>query len=156
MPDALVVSLDVSGLNQALSEIGEAILANVRPAAQAGAQVLYDEMRQRVPVSAKGHWFHGKAFRLNGTKYWFDAGSLRASIYQAYSKDNSGARHAVYHVSWNEKEAPYAHMVEFGTKRAPAHPFLRPTFDAKATAAAEAMNAKFQEGMQQVLSRFAQ
>ena len=35
----------------------------IRAAAQAGAQVLYDEVRARVPVSGNGHWFYGTTAR---------------------------------------------------------------------------------------------
>jgi HK97 gp10 family phage protein len=69
-------------------------------------------------------------------RYYFEPGSLRDSIYQAFSKDNSsefggGYRNATFHVAWNHRKVPYGHMVEFGTSRAPAHPFLRPAYDAK-------------------------
>ncbi len=98
--------------------------------AQAAAEVFYREAKLRAPVSGGGHWFHGTSFKINGTKYFFNAGTLRDSIYQVMSKDNSGEGKATYHVAWNHKKCPYGFMVEFGTSRAPAHPFLRPAYEA--------------------------
>jgi HK97 gp10 family phage protein len=34
-----------------------------------------------------------------------------------------------YRVSWNKKKAPHGHLIEFGTSRTPAYPFIRPAFD---------------------------
>ena len=41
-------------------------------------------------------YFHGTSFKVNGTKYYFAPGSLRDSIYQVYSKDNSTASKATF------------------------------------------------------------
>lgn len=70
--------------------------AAARPAAQAGAQVLYEAVLRNV----------------NGIKR--HTGNLQRSIYQAYSQDNSGPGKATYHVSWNHKKAPHGHLVEWG------------------------------------------
>ena len=51
----------------------------------------------------------------------------------------SGPGKATYHIAWNHQKAPYGFMVEFGTSRAPAHPFLRPAYTAVATAALRAV-----------------
>lgn len=67
-----------------------------RPAAQAAAQVLYDEVQRNV-----------RRIRRR-------TGNLAASIYQAYSRDNSGPARATYHISWNARKAPHGHLVEFG------------------------------------------
>ena len=145
------MKFDPASLNAALDKIGSAA-AEVRPVAQAGAQVLYDEVLRRVPVSSKGHWFHGRDFRRTGKKYWFEPGSLRSSIYQAFSKDNSGAGRATYHISWNRLKAPYARMVEFGTPRAPAHPFVRPAYDAKVGEALEASRLRWTDDMRTLIA----
>ncbi len=120
------VTTDLSGLRNRMRTLVDQCEDAARPAAQAGAQVLYDRVRDLVPTSLKGHWFHGTSFKEYGTKYWFNAGALKASIYQVYSKDNSGQGFATYHIAWNHQEVPYGFMVEFGTSKAPAHPFLRP------------------------------
>ncbi len=123
---SFTVTTDLSGLRKRLGAVVAHCEDAARPAAQAGAQVFYDRVRELVPTSLKDHWFHGTSFKLNGTKYWFEAGSLKYSIYQVYSKDHSGQGYATYHVAWNHQDVPYGFMVEFGTSRAPAHPFLRP------------------------------
>ncbi len=41
-------------------------------------------------------------------------GNLEESIYQVYSKDNSGEHKATYHVSWNHLVAPHGFLVEYG------------------------------------------
>ena len=121
-----------------------------RPAAQAAAQVLYDEVRRNV------------------AKIKPKTGNLSRAIYQAYSKDNSAQGRATYHVSWNAKKAPHGHLVEFGhlqryevthdpktgrfithkdrplatPKQIPARPFLRPAM-VKAQAALDAAEDEF-------------
>ena len=42
--------------------------------------------------------------------------------------------------------------VRCGTSRAPAHPFLRPSYDARANDALQAANAKWNAGMKQVIA----
>lgn len=121
-----------------------------RPAAQAGAQVLYEAVKANV-AAIKRH-----------------TGNLERSIYQAYSADHSGQGRAIYHVSWNARKAPHGHLVEFGylqryeisydpaTKRFTTHkdkplaqpklvaarPFMRPAM-ARFDAAMAAVKAEF-------------
>lgn len=139
---AFSIKVDIARFDAEMDMLAYTADEAVRPAAQAGAQVFYDDVRRRVPVSRQGHWFHGTSFKLNGTKYWFDSGSLRDAIYQVYSKDNSGQGFATYHVAWNHQKVPYGFMVEFGTSRAPAHPFLRPAI-ARAGQVQAAMHDRF-------------
>jgi len=139
----LKIKIDTKGFKQALDEKKASIHAATRPAAQAGAQIIYDLARLYVPVSRKGHWFYGTSYKKTGQKYWFDSGSLERSIYQVYSKDNSDESKSTYHVSWNAKEAPYAWMVEFGTSRAKAQPFMGPAIAKGGREAAKAMKARF-------------
>ena len=139
------ISIDLKRFKTALDEKQAQIQAATRPAAQAGVQVIYDQARLNVPVSGKGHWFHGTSFKKNGQKYWFTSGSLRDSIYQVFSQDKSNAHKATYHVSWNRKKAPYAWMVELGTSRAAARPFLAPAIAGKADEARREMRRVFIE-----------
>jgi HK97 gp10 family phage protein len=53
-------------------------------------------------------------------------GTLDRSIYRTLSADRSDPDKAVYHVSWNKRTAPHGHLLEFGTSRMPAKPFIRP------------------------------
>lgn len=129
------MEVDTRGLEELLDELGEKAGEAIRPAAQAGAQVLYDAAKRRAPVSEKAHMFHG-THKVYGP---YQPGNLRDSIYQVYSKDNSAdGRKAQYHVSFNFKKAPYGFMVEYGTSKAPAYPFIRPAMDL-APAAQDAM-----------------
>lgn len=151
--DSFSIKFDASGANAALDALMEKAQANVRPAAQAGAQVLYNEVKLNVASIGKV------------------TGNLDSSIYQVYSKDNSTQDRATYHVSWNARKAPHGHLVEHGhimtrkayigsdgkwytskvklaePKHVGARPFIRPAYDAKAQAALEAANAKWIEGM---------
>lgn len=123
-------SFDFSKISAKLDEIVVAAKEGTRTAAQAGAQVFYDEMRARVPVSDNAHFFYGRNSRKTGVRYYFEPGNLKNSIYQYRLRYYDDGGKTTYVISWNKLKAPYGHMVEFGTSRAPAHPFLRPTYDA--------------------------
>lgn len=56
------------------------------------------------------------------------SGNLQASIYWVYSAERSTDDRKTYRVSWNKRKAPHGHLLEFGTSKMPAHPFLRPAF----------------------------
>lgn len=76
----------------------------------AAAKVLYDEARQQAEKHKK-------------------TGLLQSAIYRVYSKEKSDATHKTYRLSWNKAKAPHGHLIEFGTSRLPAYPFIRPAFD---------------------------
>ncbi len=91
------ISLDNLGIKAQLAGFEEDIAQALRPAAQAGAQVLYNEVRKNIS-------FVGKK-----------TGNLSSSIYQAYSKDNSkDGKVQAYHISWNARKAPHGHLIEYG------------------------------------------
>lgn len=159
--DAFSIKFDRSGIDGALAELQKEMLALMRPAAQAGAQVLYDEVKQR--ASALGS----------------KTGNLKSSIYQVFSADNSGAMRSTYHVSWNARKAPHGHLVEYGhiqnrkvylakngkwytsktllpsPKRVAAQPFVRPAYDAKAGLAVKASAARYSDDLRELLARIA-
>lgn len=144
---SIEAKFDTKELEAALTQLGKDAGEFVRPAAAAGAEVLYNEAKYRAPVSKEGHWFYG-----THNKYWFPAGTLKNSIYMVYSKDNSEAgKSATFHVSWNHQKAPYGFMVENGTSRAPAHPFMRPAYDAKQQIALVVAKDKFTELMEKAI-----
>jgi HK97 gp10 family phage protein len=148
----LTIKFDPASLNAALDELGKGAAAQVRPAAQAGAQVLYEEARQRCPVSDHAHFFYGTQSKKTGVRYYFEPGSLRDSIYQVYSKSNSRENaYAEYHIAWNHQKVPYGFMVEYGTSRAAASPFLRPAYDARVREALQAANARWVDGTRRVI-----
>lgn len=90
------IKADMSGLNDLIEQLGQDVQAAVRPAAQAAAQVLYDEVKRNVSSIGK------------------KTGNLQRSVYQVYSQANSPAGTATYHVSWNARTAPHGHLVEYG------------------------------------------
>lgn len=166
MSSSVSIKFDPSRAFAALDKLEAAADDNIRPAAQAAAQVLYEEVRLRVPDSKKEHYFYGKAYRTDGTFYGvggsnrvgpiapFRPGNLRDSIYQVFSKDNSAEQRATYHISWNKAKAPYGYWVEFGfgAGTVPASPFLRPAFDAAGQRAAQAARARWTDGMRTVIA----
>lgn len=90
------LSIDMSAFESEMEQLADRAEKAARPAAQAGAQVLYE--RVKVNVAALGR----------------KTGNLKSSIYQAYSANNSNESKAVYHVSWNATKAPHGHLVEWG------------------------------------------
>ena len=140
-------TFDTKALEEQIKAKAKKIEESSRAIAFEGSDVLYKQVLQNVPVGTKGHWFYGKGSKKSGRRYWFDAGSLQKSIYQAFSDENSGDGRATYHISWNRKKAPYGSMVENGTSRAPAHPFLRPAQGQAGDQAMQAMQKKLGEVM---------
>lgn len=90
------LSIDMSAFENEMEQLADRAEKAARPAAQAGAQVIYE--RVKVNVAALGR----------------KTGNLNSSIYQAYSANNSNESKAVYHVSWNATKAPHGHLVEWG------------------------------------------
>lgn len=107
----------------------------LRQAAVAGARVIFDEVKLRAPVGDATYE------RKGGTHV---PGTLRNSILIAYDKEVSvEGKLASYIVTWS-KEAFYGRFIEFGTSKMPAQPFLRPAYEAKKTAAAQAVDGVIQ------------
>jgi HK97 gp10 family phage protein len=126
-------SFDLAAFERSVNATKEQMHKAARPAAQAGAQVIYYRAKLNASTlrSDREHYFYGKtaAKAPKGQKQNFrygpfKPGSLYESIYQAFSKDNSSETRATYHVSWNRDKAPYGAMVENGTSRAAPHPFI--------------------------------
>ena len=94
--NSFAIEADLSGLDALFDQLGDRMEEAARPAAQAAAQVLYDEVKRNVAAIGK------------------KTGNLDASIYQAFSASNSAQGKATYHVSWNHKKAPHGHLIEYG------------------------------------------
>lgn len=91
------IGMDTSDLLGYLDDLGDGAEEAIRPAAQAGVQVLYE--RVKLNVQALGR----------------HTGNLDRSIYQAFSPENSvDGQRAQYQVSWNHTKAPHGHLVEYG------------------------------------------
>ncbi|WP_287917118.1 HK97-gp10 family putative phage morphogenesis protein [Comamonas sp.] len=145
------VRLDARGLHVRLDQMARAVSAAARPAAQAGAQVFYEQVRANVPVSLKAHYFYGRNSRKTGVRYYFEPGTLRDAIYQVFAPERSGDGYAHYVVSWNHLKAPYGAMVEYGTSRAPAYSFVRAARGQADERAKAAMLGQLKQDMQGVL-----
>ncbi len=94
MADAFSMRFDASDLLDALDGITEAAEEHVRPAAQAGIQVLYDEVLLRVPVSTKVRKL--KSGRVVAP------GALRASIYRWIYHEGVRSYFASFSISSSE------------------------------------------------------
>ena len=137
------MSVDLSSITAQLDKLSAVVNSAVRPAAQAGAQVYYNEVKLRAKRGNEIRHLKG-----GGTR---PAGLLASAIYQAFSIKNSSEQKATYHVSWNKKKAPHGYLVEFGTRFAPKSPFLRPAYDAVHGAAEAAINDELQKRIKAVL-----
>ncbi len=94
------LTFDLSEVYAKLEGMEAKIDAAIRPAAQAGAQVLYEEARRNAPVKT---------------------GRLRDAIYQKFVEEESGPKKATYKVSWRTgmgssalPSAPHGHWFEYG------------------------------------------
>ena len=141
------MSVDLSGITAQLDKLNAVVNSAVRPAAQAGAQVFYNEVKLRAKRGNEIRYLKGGK-KGNGTR---PAGLLASAVYQVFSTNNSDEQKATYHVSWNKKTAPHGYLVEFGHSRAPKHPFLRPAYDAVKSAAEAAVNDELQKRIKAVL-----
>lgn len=135
------IKMNVARFKEELKATADALNKATRPAAQAGAQIIYDRARLLVPVSQAAHMFYGE----NAVYGPYKPGTLRDAIYQVFSKDNSFRDVSTYHVSWNADKAPYGAMVEFGTSKAPAHSFIGKAVTETRRAVREAMKQRYLE-----------
>lgn len=141
---ALTFKIDASRFEQAMQAEKSKLREAARPAAQAGAQVIYEAARQNALMLAsdREHYFYGRNRRRYGP---FQPGNLSRAIYQVFSKSESRIDRPVYHVSWNAEKAPYAWMVEYGTSKAAAHSYLGKAITEKRREAMEALRKRFIE-----------
>jgi len=157
-----------SSLSAAIARLAspEAVDAVLRPAAYAGAQVIYAELRAKVPVHK---------------------GVLKESLYRWHDKNRSKlGKSQIYMVGPNKQEARHWANVEFGHWRynrsakgkwlrskigkgrgpsahggpgalktpvwVPAHPYLRPTWEAHKADAVRAMRTRAMERLRDVMA----
>ena len=96
MSAAFTINVPLAQIHGQVDRMEAAFAQAARPAAQAGAQVLYD------------------AVVANVRRIRRVTGNLDRSIYQVFSRVRSTGGKAVYQISWNPRKAPHGHLVEFG------------------------------------------
>ena len=137
----MAVRVNVTAFKEQLRAEVDKLHAATRPAAQAGAQIIYERARLEAPVSQDSHYFY-----IRGKKYGpYAPGTLRDSIYQVFSKDNSYKDVSTYHISFNKSEAPYGFIVHNGTSRTAAHPFIARSVVETRAQVREAIKARYLE-----------
>ncbi len=146
----LTFDVNLDSLTRQIDKIGADAKDAIRPAAQAAAQVFYDAVKEAAPKSKHAHWFTGTEYKKTGQKYWFESGSLKNAIYQVYSKSDSSATNATYHIAWNHRKVPYGFMVAYGTVNAKANDFIGNARKSVTQAAREAALSTFQARMGEV------
>lgn len=132
------IQFNSARIKEMIDEKGSEYRAVIRPAAQAGIEVYYNEVKLRAPVGQSVHFAKKK-------KHQFQPGNLQRSIYQAYVDKESNEYIAVYRVSYNKEKAFYGKFVENGTSKMAAQPFIRPSYDAKQQEALNAVGKYIQE-----------
>lgn len=100
----------------------------LRSAARQGILPVYNQIRAN--IESKG---------------LIDSGNLLNSVYHYHSKDLSKNGKQVYETGPNKKKAPHWFNVEYGNRRAPAHPYFRPAVLTKGRAALERVRQVIKE-----------
>jgi len=93
---SLSVKINMADVDALFDGVATQCEEAARPAAQAGAQVLYDEVQRNVSRIKRR------------------TGNLASSIYQAFSPERSANGLALYRIGWNARKAPHGHLVEWG------------------------------------------
>ena len=137
----MTVRMDIGRFKEQLRATVDELHKATRPAAQAGAQIIYERARLEAPVSADSHFFY-----IRGKKYGpYAPGTLRDSIYQVFSKDNSFKDVSTYHISFNKSEAPYGFVVHNGASNRGAHPFISKAVVETRSQVRQAIKARYLE-----------
>lgn len=104
-------TFDSTKLLKALAQFPQNIQKNVLTGAiRAGCKPILDEAKRNVPI---------------------DSGNLKKSmgIIKRKSKDKTKVRFSVTPRRKGKYDGYYAHMIEFGTSKQVAQPFMRPAFE---------------------------
>ncbi len=99
-----------TGLDKFAAEIqGSVILSGVA----AMANVIYEEVKANTAPPRMG----------------IVTGTLHDAVYRVYAEDKSSDAVKIYRVSVNKRKAPHWHLLEYGTVKMRARPYIRPAFD---------------------------
>ena len=137
----MAIRMNIGQFKEQLRATVDKLHAATRPAAQAGAEVIYQRARINAPVSEDSHFFY-----IRGKKYGpYAPGTLRDSIYQVFSKDNSYKDVSTYHISWNKDKAPYGYVYEWGNSKRGAKSFIARSVIETRARVREAIKARYIE-----------
>jgi len=159
---------DDRAVQASLSKLGGQLSVSLaRSMGVAGGQVMRDTAKALAPE------YDGSTGLAGGKNVDIPPipGLLKSAIYLAFKDKLSTTDRVTYGISWNHKLAPHGHLLEFGhwrinkivngvpttirletPKWVPAHPFLRPAFDAALIPAKAAMVARGKERLPELLS----
>lgn len=142
MADGTKINIDNTDLEKVFAKLDQNVKEHLaRSGALAGAKIIRDEAKLRVPV---------------------DKGTLRDSIYVAFSERDSDSKQKAYTVSWNRKKAPHGHLVESGywltlngkrIKRIPGKAFLASADAASKDKALKAANNRMRERYKELVNK---
>ena len=119
-----------------LDKLEESIKQQVlRAGAAKMGEVMYDEVKLNTSGAKMGG-----AGDPPGVK----TGTLNKSVYRAYSPEKSDDETKTYHVSFNKRKAPHGLLLERGTSKMLARPFIRPALS-RLKAAIEAGKTRMAE-----------
>jgi len=114
------------------------------------AKIISEAAKILAGKSARPHYFYGRnydKYKRTGnekynTKYLFQPGTLRDSIYHVRVDEKCNETTAVYKVSWNTSKAPYGLFKEFGLSpyAKSFQPFMRPAIINNTAAAQQKMS----------------
>jgi HK97 gp10 family phage protein len=148
----MAIRMNVAQFKEQLRATVDDLHAATRPAAQAGAQIIYDAAKVNASTlrSDREHYFYGTATKAlppgkkKAAAYGpFQPGSLYNSIYQVFAKSKSFKDVSTYHISFNREKAPYGFMVELGTSHSAAHPFIGKAVIETRSKVREAIKARY-------------
>lgn len=136
-PDRVEMKVDgLAEMDRKLRALGPDIARKgLRSAVGAGARVILNQAKARAPV---------------------DTGTLRRALYMKPIREESSDSRQTYFVGVRSgkkeqkknRDAWYWRLVEFGTEKASAQPFLRPAFEAGKFQALERIKSKLAERIQ--------
>jgi HK97 gp10 family phage protein len=130
------IVLNFRDVRKKLEDLPKNVVSKVvRRAVYAGATVIRDAARSKVPVDT-GALKKSIVAKANKKK----GGEISASVGVARKKFSNGKMAG-------RSPRRYAHLVEFGTAHSAAEPFLRPAMDTRIDAVIEATRRKMVEGI---------
>ena len=150
----MAIRMNIAQFKQQLRATVDELHRATRPAAQAGAQVIYDAAKVNASTlkSEREHYFYGTATKAlppgkkKAAAYGpYQPGTLYNSIYQVFSKSNSYKDVSTYHISWNKDKAPYGYVYEWGNSKRGAKSFIARSVIETRAQVREAIKARYIE-----------